>query len=606
MPREVFGVRGLDYALHLLIGLTLYSQVFGAVLLLAGAFFLFLLPWPRLDHRGDNNSLRLALAVTLAAIGTMYAAFAINKMLPGFRSPQSIAGNLGLALAALAAVFPVFWLLRRRRPALHGATRTPGLLIVAGGVEALALIMFAGLGGAAAPTAPASTVTGEGANVLLITVDTLRADHLSAYGYAKIKTPLIDSLAEQGALFTRAIAAAPWTLPSLVSFHTGNSPAVHRQFSDESFLDPGIPTLAEAYREKGFMTAAIVNNPFTNPAKGLNRGFDVYWHNEVGRTAPTFQGLSLYKFLFPLHGVPYAAERMTDTAVDFLRRHGDRRFFLWVHYLDPHAPYGEWYIDRYPDYDREYRGDTPRVINYDLINVYEANREVPSDEEIRHWQASYDAEIMYLDAQLRRLLDTLAELKLEENTLVVLTADHGEEFWEHAYLGHGWTLYQEVLHVPLIMRYPPRIAPGQRIDTTVSLLDVAPTVLAASNVPAHQGLQGRSLWPALSGESFEPRPVYSHLEWHQIVLRGIHNDEYDLIRNLRTGRLMLFNVLDDPAQQHDAAATHGEITADLDGQLDGRFIQSARVRKRLPLTGKNRVGLEKVVLKRMKNLGYIE
>ncbi len=608
MLREVLGVRALDYALHLLIGLTLYSQVFGAVLLLAGAFFLFLSPWPRIDHRGDNSGLRLAVAVTLTAIGTMYAAFALNKLLPGFRSPQTIAGNLGLALAALLAVFPVFWLLRRVLPARQGATHTPGLLIAAGAVEALALMAFAWLGVAQTPTASASTATAtsEGANVLLITVDTLRADHLSAYGYTKIQTPVIDSLAAEGALFARAIAPASWTLPSLASLHTGNSPAVHRQFSDDSFLDPGIPTLAETYRENGFMTAAIVNNPYIDPEKGLDRGFDVYWHSEDAATAPTFLGLSLYKFLFPLHGVPHTAERMTDTAVDFLRRHGDRRFFLWVHYLDPHAPYGDWYIDRYPAYDRDYRGDTPRVISNELIDVYEASRETPPPEEIRHWLASYDAEIMYLDTQLRRLLNTLAELDLEKNTLVVLTADHGEEFWEHAYLGHSWTLYYEVLHVPLIMRYPPRIAPGRRIETTVSLLDVAPTLLAASNVPVHKGLQGRSLWPALTGEPFAAQPVHSHQERHQIVLRGIHTDEYDLIRNLRTGRLMLFNVPDDPAQQHDAVAAQGETAAELDGQLGEWLIHSARVRKRLPLTGKNRVGLKKRVLKRMKNLGYIE
>ena len=605
MKREVFGSAGPDAVVHSIIGLSLYSQVFLGMLLLGGLFFLWISPWPKI--RNVTQSRLFAVLCAITTFVAMHAAFRVNAWAPGVKSMQSILGNLGVLAGALVLVVAVYGLLNRFVKGKESQNAATWFILSALVVQLAAMAVFLGLGiEKQARVKLGSGPAPAGPNVLLITVDTLRADHLSSFGYRRIATPGMDRLATQGVAFERAIAPTSWTLPSLVSIQTGNDPIVHGQITDESVLDPGFVTLAEAFSQKGYTTAAFLTNTYLLAKKGLDQGFEAYQHAEDDRYAPTFSGLSLWEFLLPIRAATHSAQEVTRRTLRFLDQHKSRPFYVWVHYIDPHVPYGDWYITQHPDYDRDYTGQTGRVITIPMLQQYVRSREVPDAQEIRHWNACYDAEILYLDRQIGRLLDGLDRMGLADNTLVVLTSDHGEEFWEHDFLCHGYTLYNEVVQVPMLMRWPGQLKPGMRVPTTVSLLDLAPTFIDIAGIPTPQGFQGRSLLPLLRGESVPEQAAFSHLDLHDIRMDSNHDDRYDLVRNLNTGYPLLFDAQTDPAQRSDLSRTQIEQVQEFAVKLEQRKNESEDMRKALPLSGKDlKIELDPDMADKLKALGYI-
>jgi hypothetical protein len=312
-------------------GLTFYSQVFLVVMLTAGLFYRRLSPWPRRAVRREREG-GAALATLLTAIAGLYAGLFVNAWLPGVRSWQSLLGNAAVLLGCLALLLVLFRLLRKVK--LPQRTLLPAAIAV----EALAAIALANWGFYLETSPPPAGEQPRGPNVLLITVDTLRADHLSAYGYRRIRTPGIDRLAAEGVLIAGHYAATSWTLPTLTSLHTGIHPDVHGQIAADLRLDDGLTTMAEVFREGGYLTAGFVTNAYLLPQLGLHRGFDVYVHAGDHTSDPTFGGLLLYRFWRPRDIVRHAAEAVTDRAVRFLTRHGDRLFFrLAALYRSPPA-----------------------------------------------------------------------------------------------------------------------------------------------------------------------------------------------------------------------------------------------------------------------------
>src|SRR5947208_5947107 len=285
-------------------------------------------------------------------------------------------------------------------------------------------------------------------NVVFITVDTLRADHLGCYGDKQIRTPNIDALAADGIRFERAYAAVPVTLPSHTVIFTGTYPmlsGVHDFAANK--LSPNQPTLASVLKENGYTTGAIIGSAVLDSRFGLNQGFDFYYdHFDFNR----LQESNLKEMERP-------GDVVADLTLDWLEKNLDKKFFLWMHLYDPHYPY------------------TPPA---------------PYREEYK--DHLYDGELAFADAQVGRLIEFLKNKGLYRNTLIVLGGDHGESLGEHGENTHGFFIYNATLHVPLIFHLPGGVH-SKTVSNLVNWADMMPTVLAALNIqlPAH--VQGQSL-----------------------------------------------------------------------------------------------------------------
>lgn len=328
-------------------------------------------------------------------------------------------------------------------------------------------------------------------NILLIVIDTLRADHLTSYGYHRDTAPSIDQvLAKPGTVVETAYAQAPWTLPSVASFMTGRYPGEILGESMASFGIPEtVPSLAEGLAKLGYRTAAFVANPTVHEGNGFGRGFETFY------TPPPVNDSML------LH-----AEDVADRAVPWLKAYQrERPFFVYAHFLDPHDPYDNpdlvdgrspWY----PDYRGSASGKWVHGIYTGKLPL-----ENPEDD-VAHLTALYDSEIAYVDRAVGRLIDTLDPAVLSE-TLIVLTSDHGEELYDHGGWKHGQSLYQHQIRVPLIVRWDGRVAAGERLVGNAQLVDLMPTLLAAAGGEVAADADGIDLLPALAGEEPLPRRV---------------------------------------------------------------------------------------------------
>jgi arylsulfatase A-like enzyme len=330
---------------------------------------------------------------------------------------------------------------------------------------------------------PARKPTPGGTNIILVSLDTVRADHLGCYGYHRKTSPAIDAIAMRGAVFERAVSPSSWTLPVHMSIFTSLYPSFHGV--DRSgirwnvSLSAGEKTMAEYLKESGYATATLMGSPFLVAKWGFGRGFDLY------RQYPT------------------DARAQSERAALWLQWHAhqvDRgltrsSFFLFLHFMDAHIPYSvpAEFRKRFPietsSGDGKAAGTSPCV-------PYRGPR---FSAELDDARAQYDAEINYIDTHLGRLVQALEDLGWSESTIFILTADHGEEFGDHGETKHKATLYEEVVRVPLIVTWPRSIARGQRIAAPVTLLDILPTVLEATGREVPGRLQGISLLPFLRG-----------------------------------------------------------------------------------------------------------
>ena len=314
------------------------------------------------------------------------------------------------------------------------------------GAAASASVLFSQLGPATEPATPGSGRP----HVVLITVDTLRADHLSCYGYHLKTSPTMDQLASEGVRFARAYSAIPMTGPSHFSMFTGRYPQEHGARINGVALpdDTKWLTIPQVLRRFGYKSAAFVSAwPLIGRLTRLDRDFDHY-DEELGRSYQVFHSMRW-------------AEDVTKSAIRWLDKQRDeQKLFLWVHYFDPHEPYSlrEEFAD--PEQLHEPNPATPQY------------SEAIVDRTLR-----YDSEIGYADKYIGLLLGRMDKLGMRENTLVVLVSDHGEGLGEHGFVGHGRWLYESTVHVPWIMRLPGTIRPGTVVEQNVSTLDLAPTLL---------------------------------------------------------------------------------------------------------------------------------
>jgi arylsulfatase A-like enzyme len=321
----------------------------------------------------------------------------------------------------------------------------------------------------------------KGSNVILISIDTLRADHLSLQGYGRETTPSIDDLARRGVVFTTAVGQATRTSPNVASLLTAQSPLGHGVVDIRSILPQGIPTIAEVFKSKGYATGAVVANSAIGRSFGYLRGFD--WYVD---TLPDDR-----------------AETVVRLAEQYVARSGPAPFFLWIHMMDPHSPYT-------PPVDLE-RGflDDGRFTEQSQVQVPEQDSEgidvvlealLPGKRELREYVAAYDGEVRYADQQLGEFLRTLEEQGLETRTLIALTADHGEDLGEGGrFFTHGKNTFEPTARVPLVFAHP-LLPQGRRIRAVARTIDIFPTLVDLVALGSDLSFEGRSLAPLMLSE----------------------------------------------------------------------------------------------------------
>lgn len=374
-----------------------------------------------------------------------------------------------------------------------------------------------------------------GMNVLLVTIDCLRADHLGAQGYAKPTTPALDRLAAQGVRFTNAFTNAPMTLPSIPQL-----------FTSTIFPTKDVDTFLGPVARAGISSAAVVNNAWIP-----------LWLSQGKHAEPpgTFDAM--------VSG-DLDAKKITDRALAWLRAHRDDRFVLYLHYLDAHTPYAppEEYVAMFAD--PAYRGKVGGT--FSDVEGADAGRYDAADR--KKIVALYDAALRYIDDQIGRVLAYLEESDLDRNTVVVITADHGEELWDHGRFFHGQSLYDELLHVPLLVRLPAGASAGTVVERPVRAIDVAPALLAWAGLERPETFQGRPLAEAIAAPDAPGDELVATATQAQFPTRyALRKDGLKLIESLDTGKRELYELARDPREESNLAAERPEDVATLDRRL---------------------------------------
>jgi arylsulfatase A-like enzyme len=477
--------------------------------------------------------------------------------------------------------------------------------------------------------------TPEQPNILLITIDALRADHLGTYGYDSTISPNIDGLARQGVVFDQAISQAPWTGPSVASFITSLYPMelgiCHRDISTtELHVDKRRVTMAEVLQGAGHRTQAYVTNSLVAPGYWFDQGFDGFSVTHFRRSFDlealhkrTLVGLVCdgSKKLFDAQAVCGPFDRgykqlfgprltwglgwpVREYGQRFLRAHQDERFFLWLYYVDPHArydppePFRPLPSEITPARERALRSAVRRQgLTSDLIS--------PAD--LEALVSLYDGEITYVDALIGQILDELDRLGLADRTVVILNADHGEEFQDHGEFAHGHTLYDELVRVPLIISGPGVSAPGRRVETPVRMLDLLPTVCEIVGAPVPEEAEGRSLVPFLRGEDMEELPAFSealHQTLAEHEMKAIRHDGYKLIYDTVSGAVELYDLRTDPAEQVNLAGQEPEIAGAMLAELETWLSHSAQVVIELPRQRPLSKRMDEETRQQLRDAGY--
>ncbi len=396
-------------------------------------------------------------------------------------------------------------------------------------------------------------------NVILVSLDTLRADHLGLYGYSRDTSPHLDALASESIVFDWAIAPASATQPSHRSLYQSRLAShARRRFT----------SLPQVFREAGYRTAGFTGGGNVSRRFGLARGYEHYVEDEEGFSAT-----------FPLFE-------------SWLRENHREPFFVFLHSFDIHHPY-----DVVPPYSErflpEYRG---RVTGPDTLNILSKIRGIFPHKNFKGQVALsradkakivalYDGGIVYADEYVGRLVALLKKMSLWDDTILVVLSDHGEEFWEHDNVTHSFTVYDEVLHVPLLWRVPGHASSGLRVARRVHLMDVAPTLLDLAGLPVPESFMGRSLLPFESLDDRAPEDAAGATEIvsEMFTLKSLIDYPWKIIKEYPDGKrhlaeepLVLYNLEEDPGETNNLAARHPRKARELELRLEATLAHQAR------------------------------
>lgn len=482
----------------------------------------------------------------------------------------------------------------------HGETLSPvsgTLMLLALPVVAL-LLQACGRTGIDEAAAP-DTITRP--NVILILVDALRRDHVGAYGYGRSTTPYLDELADRGVTLTNAYSQAPQTLTSTASLFTSRSfPYMLREVDHDPI--PGLAedrqelwaktprmaqanlTMAEALRDAGYQTLGLFDNPHHHPTSGFWQGFDDA------------------QYLTGRRGLPYArADTVCRTLVEWVEgRDRARPFFAYVHLMDVHNPYSPPPSQRalFPPGEGRH------------LYVNGVPEEGFSDADLYAMQALYDAEIRFVDDTLNLTLSRLQAQGELEDTVIVVTSDHGDEFLDHGGLGHGMTVELELLRIPIVIAGAiPDTARGLRLEFLVRNLDLFPTILDIVGSPMPPDLEGTSLWPWIAGTSTMDPPQLTSYAWIS-QLRSVTTDRWHMMADRKEGTRRLYDIDTDPPGSADVLERHPETVRSFKDFLRNREIRRREsVERSRELreveTTEGSAAADAEVLEQLRELGYL-
>lgn len=415
-------------------------------------------------------------------------------------------------------------------------------------------------------------------NIILITVDTLRADHLDVYGYERETAPVIAGLAGDGIRFKYALAQAPWTLPSLASIHTSLYPSAHDAITAKSRISEEITNLAETLSDNGYYTIGIVSHHFADSSHGFAQGFHIFDESIIGKQEVT-------------------SEAITDTALEYLSKVEKLPFFLWVHYFDPHCHYV-----RHPEYDfaSGYTGFLPEILTSGILNK---NKRRLKPKDIKYIKAVYDEEIAYTDRAIGRLLGGIEELGPANPQVRIFTADHGEYFMEHGNFLHGRDVYNPLVHVPLIISgdIDPALR-GHVSERTVELASLPATIMAMADIAEHP-FQGEDL---LAAELTNSPPGFCFTEGSYAFdtkkrKRAVVYQDWKLIYNIDNKRYELYNLSTDRRERHNLWRSGEPDAVRMRKLLRPRLVEFGRIKgKAAP-----KIELTPEQLENLRSLGYI-
>jgi arylsulfatase A-like enzyme len=465
--------------------------------------------------------------------------------------------------------------------------------------------------GGSVAAAPASRPRG----VILIQADTLRRDHLTAYGYSRDTAPNLKKLADGGTLFRNYTTQATWTKVSTPTLMTSLYPSSHGVADFFDHLPASANTLAESFRTAGYATLSFSSVLFTGQFTNLHKGFEEL-HEDGSVSTP---------------GSSKTSREFIDRLETWLDTHRDAPFFVFLHVFDPHDPYEPsapyntlWSDGAKKDEHEKQSKDVRKFIADPLMRQFgmPARSElqkagIDPDAYVAYDQGWYDGSIRAMDVEIARLVERLRALGLEDDTLFVFLSDHGEEFLDHGRMFHGQTVYGELTQTPLIVRWPAGLPKGRVVEDVVQTIDVFPTLLELNGIAPPAGIQGQSLVPLLTGQGqWKKRPAVSEKQKtssngapppYDTESFAIVDGDWKLIHNTArpdgAAEFELYDFVKDPLNKTDVAAQHADVVARLSKQLDGwqQMTKAARLKPDSETTK----SLSPEQLQRLRSLGYV-
>ena len=426
-------------------------------------------------------------------------------------------------------------------------------------------------------------------NIILITIDALRPDHLGCYGYERNTSPNIDRLAKEGVIFTQAIAQSCWSYPSIFSILTSTYPSTHGVLSPSHNLKE-VPLLSQILKENGYYTVAICAH---------------YTISEVKKLRDSFNKFFSFKGEEDNFWIVNNAQEVTKIAKKWLRNNYKRRFFLWIHYMDCHGPYKPpspydkmWIKEQFNKLDHlsvsEHLwlglGGVPKYMSK-FMDIEHMSKE--------NYISQYDGEISFVDNQIGFLLDELKKLGVEKKTIIILTSDHGESLGEHNYFGHELLLYDNLLKVPLIIKCPHIFSSNKIITKQVRSIDIMPTILDILNLKQPDIANGKSLIPLIQGkENFHVLYAFSSYE-NYLKRYSIRSEEWKLIYTKESDKYELYNLKKDPQELANLYGKETAIAEEFKKELEKYLNKSL-------LSNKTSGEINKDTEEILRNLGYLQ
>ena len=592
-----------------------YNAMFGPIIgiveimvicLLSGVGFAGLIVYV-LDKRVSNEKLIAAFICLLVSLLVLvYAGLWANVSLlseEAFFKPMSLLTNVALlvlvSLLAVGLYILSLSILSRYNPQ---RIRQAGYILL--GVMVCAFITISFIGpfsfertpeaGASAARENGTLVNSDGLkgkpNILWIVMDTVRADHLSCYGYHRNTTPNIDRIAGEGILFENAISAAPWTLPSHASMFTGMFPSKHGTDTEHLWLEGNFQSIAEVLRAHGYSTFGYSNNPYVSHRNNLSQGFDSFEMTPYGKVPENSELADLLKVNIVKPEVQNillmddGASRTNEVVKRWIAdaHQAETPFFVFINYMEAHRPYHPPEAYAMPYLGKDVSFAKAMSVNQ-IPSDYITGQVEMSDGDFDILCALYDGEISYLDFRMGQLFDYLRELEILDDTVLIITSDHGENFGEHHLMGHLLCIYDTLLHVPLVIRYPAFFEAGLRIGEQAQLTDIFPTILDIVAIDRDsEAIQGYSLLKGREGgESFAIAEYAIGYLWFDKLKNA--NPEFDIsiyarrLKTVRTeefkyiwasdGRDELYNIQRDPGELNNLIETYDEKSQELKALL---------------------------------------